>query len=235
MSTIAGLDTATDDVSVAVVRDGEVVYERLVPKPEGGRPRHAEALLVELESAVETSGGWDAIDLLAIGVGPGSFTGLRVGIATGRAIAQASDKPVVAVGTLAALAQGISESGSATGRPRLAVLDARRGQMFAALFGTDGAERWESFVAGPEELGERLRELAESPVAGGSGALRFRGELEAAGAEVLPDSDPAHRVWARHVCRLATDGTPSPPGAIQPIYLRPPDAQVWLSKDRGKH
>ena len=63
------------------------------------------------------------------------------------------------------------------------------------------------------------------------GGFRGRGELEAAGAEVPPDDDSAHRVWARHVCRLAEDGAPSPPEAIQPIYLRPPDAQIWLERD----
>jgi tRNA threonylcarbamoyladenosine biosynthesis protein TsaB len=231
VSAIAGLDSATDDVSVAVTRDSEVVEERLLPKPEGGRPRHAEALLVELESAVGASGGWGAVDLLAVGVGPGSFTGLRVGLATARAIAQALAKPVVPVGTLAALALGIVASAEADGRPRLAVLDARRGQVFAALFEPGGAERWAPFVAAPEELGERLRAQPDTALAAGSGALRFRGELEAAGAEVLPASDPAHRVWARHVCRLAEGGAPSPLEAIQPIYLRPPDAQLWLDRD----
>ena len=141
MTAIAGLDTATDDVSVAVVRDGEVVDERLVPKPDGGRPRHAEALLVELEGAVGASGGWDAVDRLAIGIGPGSFTGLRVGLATARAIAQALSKPVVPVGTLAALAAGIAEGGG-EGRPRLAMLDGRRGEAFTALFGPGGEEVW---------------------------------------------------------------------------------------------
>ena len=230
MTAIAGLDTATDDVSVAVVRDGEVVDERLVLKPDGGRPRHAEALLVELEGAVGASGGWDAVDRLAIGIGPGSFTGLRVGLATARAIAQALCKPVVPVGTLAALAAGIAEGGE-EGRSRLAVLDGRRGEAFAALFGPDGEEIWEPLVAKPADLGGRLKTLPDSPLAGGSGALRFRGELEAAGVEVLPDSSEAHRVWARNVCRLAADGPSSPPEAIQPIYLRPPDAQVWLDRD----
>jgi tRNA threonylcarbamoyladenosine biosynthesis protein TsaB len=230
MTAIAGLDTATDDVSVAVVRDGEVVDERLVPKPDGGRPRLAEALLVELEGAVGASGGWDAVDRLAIGIGPGSFTGLRVGLATARAIAQALGKPVVPVGTLAALAAGIAEGGG-EGRPRLAMLDGRRGEAFAALFGPGGEEVWYPLVAKPADLGERVKTLPESPLAGGSGALRFRGELEAAGVEVLPDSSEAHRVWARNVCRLAADGPSAPPEALQPIYLRPPDAQVWLDRD----
>jgi len=231
VTAIAGLDTATDEVSVAVTRDSEVVAERLVPKPEGGHPRHSEALLVELESVVGESGGWEAMDLLAVGIGPGSFTGLRVGLATARAIAQALHKPVVPVGTLAAMALGIGESVGANGKQRLAVLDARRGQVFAAMFGPDGEERWEPLVTSPDELGERLKGLAQTPLAAGSGALRFRGELEAAGVEVLQDADSAHRVWARHVCRLAEGGAPSPPEAIQPIYLRPPDAKLWLERD----
>ena len=231
MSTIAGLDTATDDVSVAVVRDGDVVAERLVPKPPTGHPKHSEALMVELEAVVSESGGWERIDFLAAGVGPGSFTGLRVGLATARAIAQAIGKGVAPVGTLTALARGIAEAASGTAQPLLPVLDARRRQAFAALFAPDGDQGWEPFVASPDQLAERVASLQETALAAGSGALRFRSELEAAGAEVLPDSDSAHRVWARHVCRLAEDSAPSPPEAIQPIYLRPPDAQVWLERD----
>jgi tRNA threonylcarbamoyladenosine biosynthesis protein TsaB len=231
VSTIAGLDTATDDVSVAVVRDGAVLAERLVPKPAAGHPRHSEALMVELEAVVAESGGWDAIDYLAAGIGPGSFTGLRVGLATARAIAQALGKGIVPVGTLDALARGIVEGAAGTDRTLLPVLDARRRQAFAALFEPDGECRWEPLVASPDQLAERVAALPETALAAGSGALRFRRELEAAGANVLPDADSAHRVWARHVCRLAEDGPPSPPDAIQPIYLRPPDAQVWLERD----
>jgi tRNA threonylcarbamoyladenosine biosynthesis protein TsaB len=231
VTTIAGLDTATDDVTVAVTTDSEPIAERLVPKPDGGRPRHAEALMVELEAVVAEAGGWEQVDVLAAGVGPGSFTGLRVGLATARALAQALARGIVPVGTLAALAEGIAETGDGSRRWRLAVLDARRGQAFAALFDSGGGERWEPFVATPEKLAERLRTAPESALAAGSGALRFRRELEAAGAEVLPDADSAHRVRARHVCRLAEGGAPSPPEGVQPIYLRPPDAELWLDRD----
>src|SRR5207247_3181774 len=135
------------------------------------------------------AGGWDAVGLIAVGIGPGSFTGLRVGIATARALAQALAKPIAGVGTLESLARGIGEHAAAGGRARLAVLDARRGQAFAALFAPDGAALWQPLVATPEELAQRVRALGEPPLAAGDGSVRFRRELEAAGAEVLPDAE----------------------------------------------
>ena len=231
MTTVVGFDTATDDVAVAAVRDGEVVCEATVGRGTGQHPRHATALLPEVESAAKRAGGWQRVELIAVGVGPGSFTGLRIGIATARALGQALAIPVVPVGTLAALARGIGQKPAAAERSRLPALDARRGEGFAALEGPDGREEWAPLVARPDELAQRVAELAQPPLSAGSGAIRFRRELEAAGAEVLPDSDPAHRVAARHICALAEAGRPERPEAIQPIYLRPPDAERWLERD----
>ncbi len=138
MPTIVGWDTATDDVAVAASRDGGTVDERLLPASPGERPRHAAALLAEVESVVERAGGWNRVDAVAVGVGPGSFTGLRIGLATARAIAQALAKLVVPVGSLAALGRGLREHGQGGDRQGLAVLDARRGQAFAALYDVDG-------------------------------------------------------------------------------------------------
>jgi len=231
VATIVGWDTATSDLAVAVTRDGEVVEDRLLAGAASGRPRHASALLAEVELVVERAGGWGRVDTIATGIGPGSFTGVRVGLATARALAQALAKPITPVGTLDALARGIREAPESRDREALAVLDARRGQAFAALYGPDGEEHWAPLVAAPEELAERVGELARSPVAAGSGALRFRSELEAAGAEVPGGSDSAHRVWARHLCLLAEGDAPSPADSIRPIYLRPPDAELWLERD----
>ena len=230
MTVVVGMDTATTDLAVAATADGEPVAERLVAPPPGGRPRHATDLLPELEGVAHAAGGWERVDLIAVGVGPGSFTGLRIGVATTRALAQALGVPVAPVSTLAALARGMGAHGEAESRLRLAVVDARRREVFAALHGPDGDAIWPPLVAPPEELAERVAALSESPLAAGDGALRFRRELEAAGAEVLAGDEPAHRVSARHVCLLAHD--PAPLESIEPIYLRRPDAELWRERDK---
>lgn len=229
MSTVVGFDTATQEVAVAVVRDGELVAESRTGPAGDGMPRHATVLLGEVERLVGEAGGWEAIERIAVGTGPGSYTGLRIGVATARALAQGLGRELAPVGTLDALAHGIGDAQAATGRERLAVLDARRGQAFALLAGPDGAVRWGPDVLDPEELGGRLAG-ARAPVAAGSGAVRFRGELEAAGADVLPDSDGAHRLSALHVCLLAERVRPVRPERVEPIYLRPPDAERWIAR-----
>ncbi len=228
---VLGVDTATDHAVVGATADGQVVHEVSVDPGPDGRPRHSELLLVEIERSVEAVGGWPRIDRIAVGIGPGSFTGLRIGIATARALAQAQDLPLAPVGSLAALARGISE-GPAQDGLALPVFDARRGEVFAALF-RDGDELWAPFVAGPDELAARVGELDRTPLAAGDGALRFAAELEAAGATVAPPEDPVHRVAARHVCAVGEAAVEAPADQIEPLYLRPPDAKRWRERNRG--
>ena len=228
---VLGVDTATDYAVVGATADGELVREESIGPGPDGRPRHSEVLLAEIERAVEAGGGWSKVDRIAVGIGPGSFTGLRIGIATARALAQAQDLPLVPVGSLAALARGISEAESDRGLA-LPVFDARRSEAFAALF-DDGGEVWAPFVGAPDELAARVRELDGTPLAAGSGALRFARELEAAGATVAPPEDAIHRVAARHVCTVGEAAIEAPTDQIQPLYLRPPDAKRWRDRDRG--
>lgn len=207
-----------------------------------GRPLHATRLLEEVERAAAAAGGWGAVDLIAVGLGPGTFTGLRVGIATARGLGVSRDLPVRGVCTLDALAAGIGAAGAsavplggmATKRNSgaLAVLDGWRGEVFAALYDAAGARIWEPAVFRPEELAEKVAALAESPSVAGSGAVRFRQELARGGVQIPDDSDPVHRVAARHVCALAAAAAGEEDrGGLAPIYLRPPDAERWRERD----
>ena len=226
-----GFDTATDDTVVAAVSDGEVVFSRSVGQTGNGRPAHATSLLVEVEAAAAAAGGWAAVERIAVGVGPGSFTGLRIGVSTAKALVGALGIELVAVGTLAALARGAA--GIAGGRPLVATLDARRGELFAALYDGSGRQLAEPFVAAPEQLADRLSQLPESPLAVGSGALRFRDELQERGAEIPDDSHPSHRVAGTGVCALGAAVAVSHPDAVTPIYLRPPDAERWRERTKS--
>jgi tRNA threonylcarbamoyladenosine biosynthesis protein TsaB len=228
---VLGVDTATDHAVVGATARGEVVRETSIDPGPDGRPRHAQVLLAEIERAAEAAGGWPRIDRIAVGIGPGSFTGLRIGIATARGLAQARNLPLVPVGSLAALARGMSAAGAGE-ELALPVFDARRSEAFAALF-QDRDELWPPFVAPPEELAERMLELDQPPLAAGDGALRFAAELEAAGATVAPPESSVHRVAARHVCALGEAAGEAPTDQIQPLYLRPPDAKRWRDRDRG--
>lgn len=220
---LVGFDTATADTAACAWRDGEVLHESLLGPSEEG-PRHATALLAEVEHCAAAAGGWDGVERLAVGLGPGSFTGLRIGIATARGLSASLGLPVSGICTLDAIARGMDESGG-----NLAVLDARRGEVFAALYSEQGERLWEPFVCRPEELVERVAALPVPPPAAGSGAVRFRHELARHGVQIADDADPVHRVAARHICALAAASPDG--GPLAPIYLRPPDAERWRERN----
>ncbi len=229
MRAIVGFDTATDDTAVAASGDGEVVFSSSIERPADGRPAHATRLLVEVEQAARALGGWASVDRIAVGVGPGSFTGLRIGIATAQALARAQELELVGVGSLEALARG--GTGRASEKPILAAIDARRGELFTALFGPGGERIWEEAVDPPEAVVDRLSQLPDAPLAVGSGALRFRDELREAGAEVPDHGDPAHRVSAAKVCAIGAELAANGEPAVEPLYLRRPDAERWRERD----
>ena len=132
--------------------------------------------------------------------------------------AQAGGTALAGVSSLAALAVGVDA------RDVLAVVDARRGEAFVAGF-RDGEQVLAPAALAPDAL-ERLALPAGGGtwLAGGDGAVRFRGALERAGATVLPDIDPAHRISAAATCRLARAAGASPREDVLPIYVRAPDA-----------
>ncbi|MEX2196384.1 MAG: tRNA (adenosine(37)-N6)-threonylcarbamoyltransferase complex dimerization subunit type 1 TsaB [Thermoleophilaceae bacterium] len=217
--TLLGLDTSTAACTACVLRSDGEAFER-APGPErlSGRPAHSSELMPAVAGAMSDAGvDWGDLDAIAVGVGPGAFTGLRIGVATARGLAGARELPLRPVSSLAALAAGMGEE------PALALIDARRGELFAGLY-DDGGPAWEPFVATPAALVERLRADGRAPLAAGDGSLRLREVLEGAGARVAPDDSPVHLVRALHVCRLAANVPDTPLDAVVPHYIRAPDA-----------
>ena len=232
---ILGMDTATAGTAVAVWAPDGPAIERRDDPPAGGRPAHAGRLLVLIEEVLAAANAsWDAVERIAVGVGPGSFTGLRLGIATARGLAQARNLPLVGVSSLAALAAGANPPVKQGVRPPVsplkhgvrppvspgeivAVIDARRGEVFAAAPGVFGP-----VALAPDALAERI---GPGWLAVGDGAVRFRERLERAGAVIPADDAPVHRVSALQVCRLGATAEPADRDALLPDYRREPDAK----------
>jgi tRNA threonylcarbamoyladenosine biosynthesis protein TsaB len=213
---ILAFDTATAATTVALA-DGDSVLERRDDPPAGARPRHTSRLMPLIAESLEEAGwGWDALDRLAVGVGPGTFTGLRIGVATARALAQARRLELVGVSTLESLSLN-SDADNVC-----AVLDARRGEVFAAAW-SDRRRVLEPEAFDPAALAERL---SADALAIGDGAVAFRRVLERSGAVIPDDDSDLHRVTAVNHCRLALLADPREPDAVRPEYLRLPDAEI---------
>lgn len=222
-----GFDTATPATAVALVRDpaSSGVLRRYEAPPPGARPEHASRALALADELLREAGlDWGDIERLAVGVGPGTFTGLRIGVATARALAQSLGVGLAGIGTLQALAVGACASASG---PVAAVIDARRGEAFAAAYAGE-RELVAPAVVSPGDLGSALAPAGDlaGVLAVGDGAIRFRGNLQGAGVVVPADSSPLHRVDAAVICRLASRARTLDPEVVVPSYLRQPDAEV---------
>jgi len=212
---VMGLDTALQRCSVAILRDGAVLAERSAGMERG----HAEHL-APMTKAVLDDAGVSVTDLDRVGVvvGPGGFTGVRVALSFARGLVIGTDVPAVGVTSLAALAGNVEAPKDALITP---VIDARRGQVYAALFDASLNEKLSPFVAAPEEALLRLQDTAGSApvmlVGTGAGLL---GNLSAGWTQ----TDAPDQIDARIVARLAGQARLSS-GPPRPLYLRPPDAK----------
>lgn len=233
---VLGIDTSTAVSSACVLRaDGEEFDEGAPVDPDAPRAGHARDLLPAIDRALTRAGlGYPELDVVAAGVGPGGFTGLRIGLATAQGIAHAHGLELRRVSSLAALALG-AEPAPGTDSV-LALIDARRGELFAALYAAStrlgrvradlvGEERLAPFAASPERVLERVAATGLRPLAAGDGSVRFKEFLQAAGIAVAQASSAAHLVHAASICRLATTALPEPPPALLPDYQRLPDAK----------
>ena len=187
---ILAFDTATDVATSALVADGEIL---------GERSSRAVTLLEDLDALLRQAGTHTRdVEALAVGIGPGSFTGVRIGLSTARGLALALGVPVAGVSTLDALAAGAPGA--------LPVIDARRREVFVP-----------GRVLVPADV-----EVEAGRLCVGNGAVRYREVLEARGGEIPPDGDERHVPRARFHAQLARDFRPAE--EVEPLYLRLPDA-----------
>lgn len=192
---ILAFDLATSVVTSALVRDGDALAERV------SRPR---SVLEDIDAVLGEAGVEpERVDAVAVGIGPGSFTGVRIGLATARALAFALDLPAAGVSTLDALAAGAPGA--------VPVIDAKRGEVFTLV-------ESEPRCLKPGEL-----DVVPGTLYVGDGAVRYRAILEEQSAVIPPDVSDQHVPRARFHASLATDFGPAE--AIEPLYLRVPDAE----------
>lgn len=214
---VLGLDSAAGACSAALWRDGTVVARRLMLMERG----HAEALMPMAEAVMaEARAGYAALDGIGVTVGPGAFTGLRIGLAAARGLALAADIPAVGITTFEALAAAVAEAERA-GRTLLVAVDSKRADIYVQLF---------------DESLAPLSEPAALPVAHVAALLSDKPLLTAgdgvallapvlAGRPVAAASAPPYpdAAWvAALAARRLSAGPPVEPPA--PLYLRPPDA-----------
>jgi tRNA threonylcarbamoyladenosine biosynthesis protein TsaB len=236
---VLAFDTATPATTVALAdlphptagpaTEGLTLELRDDPAP-GSRPNHTRRLLELIEEVLARAGvGWTDVERIAVGTGPGTFTGLRIGIATAHALSRSRELPLVGVSTLAALA--LPASDDAPGQDVLAVLDARRGEAFAAGWSSGSPPGLHPpalppAVRTPEALEAAAAQLRSGGLAVGDGAVEFARNLRRSGLIVPPQDSELHRVTALAHCRLAVDLEPGRLGDVQPEYLRQPDAEI---------
>ncbi len=237
--TLLAIETATDLVGAALLRDDGGLAER---SHEGGRA-HAELLAPSIEEVCAVSGcALTDLDALAVDVGPGLFTGLRVGVATAKALGQALGLGVIGVTSLDILAAAaVGLTGPDRARWVVAVVDARRGEVFAAAYTLGDGDAADPAPARidpgeplrPEALAELLGPLAtEGPVvAVGDGAVRYAAVLgTCAGLDLgfaARIAAPPPSCLARLASRRLSEGEqPLAPADVMPEYRRHADARI---------
>jgi tRNA threonylcarbamoyladenosine biosynthesis protein TsaB len=231
---ILGVETATHQVSVAIGGHEGVLALFEVCR---GR-RHAETLAPAIEfvcqqAQIELS----EISVVAVDIGPGLFTGMRVGLATAKAIAQALRLPMIGISSLDLLAFPLRHSGRAVA----AIIDARKAEVFWALYRPvpGGVQRvGEPMVGSPDDLVADLMASAHELVCVGDGALRYRDQLATivrceVADQFLSNPSAAPLVQLAHARALREEWVN--PWEVQPLYLRPPDAQInWSMREGGR-
>ena len=221
MTTLA-FDTSTAATVVAVEAGEEVLSLRLEPPPEG-HPAHSTQLMAGASRVLGDAGrSWESVERLGVGIGPGTFTGLRIAAATAEGLRRSTGAAVVPVSSLAALALPARRRWPE--RDVAAVIDARRGELFIAGWGAGGKVLVAPGTVSAETLSESLGPEPSRWLAVGEVPAEFAPVLEQAGVERPAPDDPLNLIAGASLCELAGAGS-AVDGPLLPSYLRDPDAK----------
>ena len=219
MTTILAFDTSAGACSAAVRSDGGTLAGRYEERARG----QAEILMPMVGEVISAAGlAYADLDLIATTVGPGSFTGMRIGIAAARAMSLAARIPVLGLTTLEVVAAGIDGT-EAGPHPVLACVESKREDIYAQLFGADGEPKTEPMAATPTALAADLS-IDGGLILAGSASKPMAAALEEAGRDFRMADGPAEpqaAVAARMAEKRWTPGVS--PAPLAPLYLRPPD------------
>lgn len=233
---VLGLDCACSACSVALLVEGKVAASESVAMPRG----HAEALVPMIESTLAAASiSYQEIDRIGVTVGPGSFTGMRTGLATARALSLALGKPLAGVTTLevvaAMAAATLAEDAVNSESPAiLAVMETRRTDLYVQLFGGPDSVLDAPTAAAAEDILSRLSGVKDSITVAGDGAPRLLDSPAASPVRfqhlagiLSPDAAMIARLAAKTNDRLISDRN-----NIRPLYIHPP--QATIPKNGGK-
>jgi len=225
---ILGIETATEQVSVALGG-----HEGVIALFEVGRGRrHAEIVTPAIDFiCAQADIGLDELGLVAVDVGPGLFTGMRVGLSTGKALAQALRIPMIGISSLDLLAFPHRRAD----RVVVPVIDARKGEVFYAMYRQvpGGLQQVVPPRVGPvDELVADLLARSQEALCVGDGAQRYRAEiLDGFHCEIADESHPSAGPLVQLAHAQALREQWISPGEIRPVYLRQPDAQInWATR-----
>lgn len=242
---VLGIDTSTALLSAAVLDDGRLVAECARESTQSkdrrpGRSNHAEGLIPIIDEVLRRAEtGFSSLSLVGVAVGPGSFTGLRIGISTAKGLVYGSDTPVLGVRTLEAAAYRVPTGDGATFI--CPMIDARKGEVYGALYrraGTSFECVVEDSLAAPETLARQVDSMAAGPcVFVGTGAEAYAevivrctgGRGQVTGGADYPSTAFAVARMAEERFRIGPVTTAEP---LIPHYIRPPDAVASLLPDK---
>lgn len=219
--TILALDAATASCSAALLSEGRIAARRFAPMATG----HAQVLVPFVDAVMAESGiSFTALDHVAVTVGPGAFTGLRVGLAAARGIALAAGKPIGGVTTLEAVAHATA-SVARKDAILLVAIESKRPELFVQSFAADLSPLDAPASVMPEDLPRHVP--AGAVVVAGDAAGRAAEALAAGGRDTKTLADATHPD-ASHVALVAADRLGAGTGLLppRPLYLRAPDVTV---------